>query len=324
VLSRKPHPATWIATVAVLAAIPLAVHSRFWLNLLIFIGIYLIVALGLTLLVGYANQISFGHGGFFGIGAYTSALLGVNAGVPAWVGFACAAAAGTLVGYAIGRPILRLRGLSLAMATLAFGQIMFILFTQLPITKGPIGISGIPSPTIGSFSVDTPEQWYWLVLAFVLAVFVLTRNIAGSHVGRALRALGSSERAAQTTGIDTTALKTTVFAYSAGLAALAGALYAHYVSFISADSFTLDFSILMVVIVAVGGLQSLWGAVVGAVFLTFVPEYLRGYDRYAVLLYGALLTAVFLYFPRGLFGLMTSAADELVARRRRRTARGDA
>jgi branched-chain amino acid transport system permease protein len=308
---------TVAAALAVLALLPLVVHSQFWLNLFILIGIYLIVALGLTLLVGYAGQISFGHGGFFGLGAYASALLALRAGLPVWLAILCAAFLSAAIGYAVGRPILRLRGLSLAMATLAFGQGMFILFTQLAMTNGPIGLSGIPSPSIGTLTIDTPARVYWLVLTVACTVFAACSAIANSHVGRALRALGESEPAAATVGIDVPGAKAAIFAFSAGLAGLAGALYAHYVSFISSDSFTLDLSVFMVVIVAVGGLKSLWGAVIGAAFLTFVPEYLRSYERYAVLLYGLLLTLVFMYFPRGLVGMFQSEPFAALTRRRR-------
>jgi len=295
-----------------LVLFPVVVHNRYGLNVSVYICIYLILAAGLVLLFGYANQMSFGHAGFYGIGAYVSALTTMSGHVSVWIGMALGAAAAAAAGYAIGRPILRLRGLSLAMATFAFGVIMNTLFTQLRVTGGANGLSGIPEPVLGPLRFSTPGQYYWLGLLSALAVMVISWNIARSHVGRALRALGASEAAAQVAGIDVAAQKTAIFTYSAALAGFAGALYAHYVSFISENSFSIDFSILVVVIIAIGGMQSLWGAVLGAAFLAVVPELLRtAGGSYATLLYGVLLTFVFMYMPRGLVGLITRV-DERV------------
>ncbi len=288
------------------AAFPLATDSKVWLNLAVLSGIYLVLTAGLILLFGYAQQWSFGHAGFFGIGAYVSALTAPQIGV--WMGMAAGTVAAWIVGFAIGRPILRLKGLSLALATLAFGEIMHILFTELRITKGAIGIPDIPSPAIGDLVLDTPRAYYWLVVLVAGAVLVISHNIGRSHVGRALRALGNNESAAKVAGIDIAGAKTRIFAYSAALAGLSGALYAHYVTYISADSFRTDFSILMVVIIAVGGKDSFWGALLGAIFLNVAQQFLRTQGQYAMLLYGLLLIVVFMYLPGGLIGLVRAAA----------------
>jgi len=302
-----PGRVTALALTAVaLVAFPLAVSSKVWLNLAVLSGIYLVLTAGLVLLFGYAQQWSFGHAGFFGFGAYVSALSAPHAGV--WTGMAAGTVAAWVLGYAIGRPILRLKGLSLALATLAFGEIMHILFTELRITNGAIGISGIPSPSIGGIELDTPRAYYWLVAAVACAVLVFSHNICRSHVGRALRALGGNEAAAKVAGINIAEAKAQVFAYSAALAGLAGALYAHYFTFISADSFRSDFSILMVVIIAVGGKDSLWGAALGSIFLTVAMQVLRVQSQYAMLFYGLLLIIVFMYLPGGLVSLARSAA----------------
>lgn len=280
------------------------VAGRVGLNFAIFIGIYVVLTVGLTLLFGYANKLSFGHAGFFGIGAYASVL--AEPYVSVWGGFVAAALISAAVGYAFGRPILRLRGLSLGLATLAFGQIMFVLFMELRITGGAIGISGIPSPSIGSFQLDTAFRYYWLVLLVAACALLASYRIGTSYVGRALKAIGTNESAAQVAGIDVSKIKANVFAYSAALAGLAGALYAHYVTFISADSFRGEFSILVILIVAVGGRDSFLGAVLGSILLTVVPQYLRGFQQYAMLLYGLMLVVVFMYLPNGLVGLFRS------------------
>jgi branched-chain amino acid transport system permease protein len=296
------------AVAVLLAALCLLVFpfvaSRNWLNFGIFIGIYVVLTVGLTLLFGYANQLSFGHAGFFGLGAYASVLSSPY--VTVWGGFVVAPVLSALVGYTIGRPILRLQGLSLGLATLAFGQIMFVLFTELQITGGAIGLSGVVSPAIGSFALDTNVRYYWLILVVGTAAVLVSHRIGNSYIGRALKAIGTNESAARVAGIDVDAVKANIFGYSAGLAGLAGALYAHYVTFISADSFRADFSILVILIVAVGGKDSFLGAVLGSILLTVVPQYLRGFQQYAMLLYGLMLIVVFMYLPTGLVGLLRS------------------
>jgi branched-chain amino acid transport system permease protein len=290
--------------VVVLALVPLLVTSRYWMNLLTLAGIYMVLALGLSLLFGFAGQVSFGHAGFFGIGAYVSALGTLHLSASAWIGMILGTIAAGAAGFVIGRPLLRLRGLSLAMGTLAFGEIMAVLFRELGVTGGPIGLSGIPAPALGSLALDGQDTYYWLVLVMVLGAFVVSRNLLRSAPGRALVALGGSEPAAETSGIDTAALKTRIFTYSAALAGLAGALYAHYMTFISSDTFTLNLSILMVVIIVVGGLRSLWGAAIGAVLLTTLPAYLGTYEKFSSLLYGLLLVVVFMCLPNGIVGGM--------------------
>lgn len=284
--------------------LPLGVEDRFWMNLFILAGIFIPLALGMTLLFGYTNLVSFGHGGFFAVGAYTSALLTVKAGWSVWLAMAAAIVAAAIVGYVVARPILRLKGLSLAMATLAFGQMVFILVQQLSVTGGPIGLSGIPAPELG---VDFGElrNYYWLVLAVAVVAFLATRNIAVSTLGRAYRALGASDPAARALGLHTGGLKAQAFTYSAALAGLAGALYAHYFSFISSDTFGLDLSIMAVIMVVVGGRYNLWGAVVGAIVITFLREYLRSYEEYSELVYGLLLIVVFMAAPDGIVGIVS-------------------
>jgi branched-chain amino acid transport system permease protein len=309
-----------VAALAGLAAIPVFVTSEFLLSMLIFAGAYAIVAIGLTLLLGYAGQISFGHGGFYGLGAYVSALAALRLGWPVWLTIPLAAGAAGMVGYALGLRILRLRGLSLAMATLAFGQVMFILFRQLTITQGSLGLSSIPSPTIGPLVINTSRTYYFLVLVALVIVFVVTRNITRSATGRALRAVGGSETAAATVGVDVARWKARAFAYSALLAGLAGALVAHYVTYISSDGFSLDLSVFFVVVVAIGGVHSLWGAILGALVMTVVPQLLSGsLEALSALAYGALLTVVFMWARRGLIGVVENAVDWL-ARKRPRTA----
>ena len=302
---RSPRAAWIVGTVAVVA-LPLVVDSRAWLNLCVLTWIYATMALGLTMLFGYARQVSFGHGGFFAIGAYVSALLSVKSGVNVWLAMALGTIASGAVGYVIGRPVLRLRGLSLAMATLAFGQIVFVLATQLSITGGPIGLAGIPAPELGPIDFAEIRNYYWLTAAVLLISLLISRNICRSAVGRSLIALGWSDVAARVSSVDPS-YKTRAFMYSASLAGLAGALYAHYFTFVSSDTFGLDLSLIPVIMIVVGGLHSLWGAVLGAIVITFMRDYLHEYQEFSQLVYGLMLIAVFMAAPRGLVGLGESA-----------------
>ena len=229
-------------------------------------------------------------------------------------------------------PRLRLRGHYLAMATLGFGQIMFVLFVELrEYTGGPDGFSGIPDPSVGGLAAETPGADYTLVWIVAIAVFVLAGNMVRLRPGRAMKALHGSELGAEASGVDTVRLKLKVFTLSTALAGLAGALYAHHVGFISPSAFSLEFSITLVAMVVVGGMGSLWGAVVGAVLLTLLPfldaivpgmprEVSSALQDWQAGIYGLTLILMMIFAPGGL----ASVARKLAARVRRRRDEGDA
>ncbi|MDO9556922.1 MAG: branched-chain amino acid ABC transporter permease [Coriobacteriia bacterium] len=254
-----------------IAAVPFLTDDRYLLKVLTFVGVNAIVVAGLALLFGYAGQISLGHAAFFGLGAYMSAYLTTTHQTP-WLlavlaGTGIAAAGGLLLAL----PSLRLKGHYLAMATLGFNEIMSVLFVELRgITGGNNGLSGIPFPSIGSFVIDTPAGIYLLVWGVAALAFLGAANLVRTRPGRAMRALHGSELGAVASGVDTTRLKVQVFALSAALAGLAGALYAHAVGFISPTQFSLEFSILLVAMVVVGGTGSLVGPFFAAVVLTLL------------------------------------------------------
>lgn len=313
------------AAVAVLvAAMPLLVTDRYLLKVLTFVGINVIIVTGMSLLFGYAGQVSLGHAAFFGLGAYSSAALSM-AGWP----WPAALVAGILVaavgGVALALPTLRLRGHYLAMATLGFGQIMYVLFVEAKgITGGVDGLYGIPPISIGPYQLQAPAASYLLVWAFAGLALLLAVNVVVLRPGRALRALHTSEPGAQACGINTVRIKTQVFVISAGLAGLAGVLYAHYVGFISPSSFTLNLSILLVAMVVLGGMRSIAGAVAGAVLLTLIPyldaifpglsrETVAALQDWETDIYGVTLIAVMLFMPGGLAGGARAIAGRLRA-----------
>lgn len=278
----------------------LARGNEYFITILVFWGINAIIAMGLCLLMGYAGQISLGHAAFFGLGAYSSGILTAKYALsPIWgIIWGITLAGG--IAYLVGKPTLRLKGHYMAVATLGIGEIFYIIFNELiPLTGGPSGLSGIPLLTIGGESLEGLKFFYlvWIVLLLLL---IFSLNLINSRIGRAWRAIHGSELGALTLGIDVARYKLQIFVLSAIYAALAGSLYAHFVTFISPSSFSLMFSILLLMMVVIGGAETLWGALLGAGVLTLLPEYLRGLEDFEVLAYGAILMVVLLFMPRGI------------------------
>jgi len=283
------------------ALVPLVLPNDYYLTVLIVAGFHTILTLGLNLLMGYAGQVSLGHAAFYGIAAYATGILTarfhwpVPAAILAGVALVLAVAAGIAV------PTLRLKGHYLAMGTLGFGIIVYIVLNEATgLTGGPSGLTGIPKLTFGGIPLASDLSFYYVVWGVVLLLFLLAQNLVRSRLGRALRAIHTSETAAAVLGVDTERYKIGVFILSALYAAVAGALYAHYVTFISPGSFGFHASVQFVTMVVLGGMGSLWGAVAGAVFLTVLPEFLRAIEDYDILLYGGLMILCMMFLPGGL------------------------
>ena len=265
-------------------------------------GLNVILAVGLNLLMGYAGQISLGHAAFFGMGAYASAILTTRYGVPPWLALSVGLISAGLIAWVLARPILRLHGHYLAMATLGFGIIIHVIMVQATgWTGGPDGLTGIPPLILLGWAVDSDQRWYLVIMAAALLAIGLSLNLVDSRVGRALRAVRGSEFAARMMGIDTARAKTQVFVVSALFAAFAGSLFAHQQGFVSPDSFNLGASIDLVIMVVLGGMASTFGAAFGAIALTLLHQGLVVFEDYEMLIHGALLMAVMIFLPQGLF-----------------------
>ncbi len=291
----------------VVFVIPLALENNYYLMALNIAALNVIIVIGLNLLMGYAGQISLGHGAFFGLGAYFSAILTTTYGLPAWPTILCAMAVTAGIAYIIGIPTLKLEGHYLVMATLGFNVIVYIIMIQLSIvTGGPSGFAGIPRLQVWGFSFDSDRKIYYLFWAAANCALVLSLNLIRSRAGRAMAALSHNEIAARCAGIDTETFKVKIFVISAVMASLAGSLYAHYITFISPGSFSIFFSLQLVTMVLVGGMGSIWGSVFGAILLSLLPEVLHGVREYNVLVYGFILMAVLMFFPKGLFPALRS------------------
>jgi len=277
------------------------IDNAYYLQLLIFIGLNTLLALSLNMLMGYAGQISLGHAAFYGIGAYVTAVLTATFQWPVLLALPASVGSAMIIAWIVGMPTLRLSGYYLGMGTLGFGMIVQIIFREWSsITGGASGFVGIPPLEIGPVSFASDKAYFFLVWAVVLLVIIMCRRIIDSLVGRALRSIHDGEKAAAAVGVDTRALKLKIFILSAGIAALAGFLYAHLIYFISPGTFGFMTSIKIVTMVVIGGMASVWGALFGASLLTLLPEWLHAFSEFEMVVYGLILMTVMIFMPRGL------------------------
>jgi branched-chain amino acid transport system permease protein len=288
----------------VMLAWPVVAPNEYVLSLGVMFFINLMLVASLNLVLGYAGQISLCHGAFFGLGAYVSGVLSVRYGVTPALGMLAAIVGTTVAAVLIALPTLRLRGHYLAMGTLGFNAILTVLFTELvPLTGGPNGLAGIAPLSIFGWELDTPKKFFFFAWLATGIVMLLILNLVAGRVGRGLRAISGSEIAAGALGIDTFRFKVAAFALSAGYAGLAGAMYAHFNMYASPETFSFFTSVLLVVMVALGGWGSFWGPVFGALIYTAMPELLRKFHDAELFLFGLCMIVVLLYLPGGVAGL---------------------
>lgn len=295
----RPRNGGLLALAALIGILPALLTNNYFYEVAILVALNATVCVGLNLLIGYAGQISLGHAAFFALGGYGSAILAVRYGWPAWLSLPAACAAVGGLAFVIGRPTLRLQGHTLAMATLGLGVIVsIVLGTEDGLTGGPDGMA-VPPLELFGWVLRGERAWYWIAAGVLLAVVWLALNLVESPRGRALRALHGSEVAAETAGIDSARHKLQVFVLSALLAALAGALTAHYAGFITPGKASFMHSVELVIMVVFGGMASTFGAVVGAAVLTLLPQMLTVLKDYEMMVFGAVLIATMVFFPQG-------------------------
>jgi len=302
-----------------LLVFPFFAKGGYLLNVLVFVGIHTILAIGLNLLLGFAGQISLGQAAFFGLGAYLSGILTGTYAVNPWLALIAAALIVGIIAFVIGFPILKLKGHYLAMATLGMGIIAYIVFNEaVDLTGGPSGLSGIPNLSLGAITFDSDLKNYFLIWTFTLATMLVSLNIGNSRIGRALRAIHDSEVAARVMGVNARLLKVQIFSLSALLSAVAGSLYAHTMTFISPASFGFNFSIELLTMVVIGGLGSIYGSFLGAALLTVLPELLRAFQDYDIIIYGLLLILMTMFMPGGLVCGLPAVCGALFPKRKER------
>jgi branched-chain amino acid transport system permease protein len=288
------------------------IMEEYWLAQLTFVLIYAIVGLGLMLLAGFTGLFSLGHAAFLGVGAYTEAVM-VNAGVPFPISLACAGLLSAAVGMVVGLPALRVKGIYLGMATLAFGFIVEEGMARWEsVTGGNAGLM-VNYPAIGGWELDSTNEFYFLCLVVTVIATLAIVNLLRSSTGRAFVAIRDSEISAQSMGIHLARYKTLSFALSAALAGIGGALYAHKIQFLSPEQFSIVQSIDLLLLVVIGGLGSVHGAFLGAIFLIVMPQLIAiakdflpdAISQAAGLqgtVYGLVLIAFVLFEPMGLYG----------------------
>ncbi|MBI3513104.1 MAG: branched-chain amino acid ABC transporter permease [Proteobacteria bacterium] len=267
-----------VLAVALFCVAPL-VLDRYLLSLLIQIGYLGIAALGLNILVGFTGQISIGHAAFFGFGAFASAWISNNTPIPVFFAIPLAGVATTAVGMLFGVPAARLKGLYLAIATLAAQYILQDFFARAQWFSG--GVAGTPAEpfTIAGFAFDGDESYFYVVLAYVVASYLLAANLMRKRDGRALVAVRDHYLSAEMMGINLTKYRTLSFGISSFFAGIGGALYAHYLGFVSVEGFTILFSIQFLAMIIIGGLGSVMGTLMGTAFMTLLPEVMEAITR---------------------------------------------
>jgi len=284
----------------IIVSAPLWMANNYAYDVAIQVALNAMVCVGLNLLIGYAGQISLGHAGFFALGAYGSAILATRYGVPVWLSLPIACTLVGLLAFVIGRPTLRLKGHTLAMATLGLGIIIAIVIkNEATYTGGP---DGMPVPALGvmGFEISGEKQWYWVLAGLLLFSFWASRNLIDSPFGRALRALHGSEVASQVMGVDVVRYKVAIFVLSAFFASLMGSITAHYIGFVTPNLADFFHSIELVTMVVVGGMASIYGSLIGAVLLTALPQALSTFEGWETVVFGVILMFCMIFMPKGL------------------------
>jgi len=275
--------------------------SSYTITILITLAIYAMLAHSLNVITGHAGQISLGHAAFFGIGAYTSALLHTEAGFPFWLDVPAAAVVAGIVGAVLGIPCLRVRDDFLAITTMGINFVIEAVFLYIPFFGGAMGIGSINLPRWFGREMTKPEYLVLIILVFLL-LLLLDRRLGRSWIGLAWSAVREDEQAAQTMGVDVVRFKVMAFVLGSGIAGLAGGFYAHFLTFIMPQNFGFGQSIFILSMVVFGGIGTRWGPVVGAVILGLLPEIFRPIMDYRTFLYGVLLLAMMRFQPGGLLG----------------------
>jgi branched-chain amino acid transport system permease protein len=314
-----------VLLVLILVALPL-VAPRYWIYFAGLLGINIIATHGLNIMMGYTGLLSLGHAAFVGVGAYTVALLQMHLGLPFWITIPLAGVSAALVGLFFGLPSLRIRGLYLVIATLAAQFILHFVFVQWQsVTNGDVGLTVLPATVFG-YPLNNETRIYYLILFVVVFLTIFAVNVINSRVGRAFIAIRERDLTAQVLGVEIVRYKLAAFALGSFYAGIAGALLAYFNQFVNPDMFSLLLSVFFLSAVIVGGMGSVQGAILGAIFMTFVPELLRetglavgdtfGFDIASILVplretvFGLLMVAFLILEPRGLAQLWKRARQK--------------
>lgn len=298
-----PRWAMFAASLMAMLLLPL-VASEYFLHIAVFILIYTLPVIGLGFLTGFAGRVSLAQGALFGIGAYTTALLTTRLGWSPIAALVPSVLVTVIIAVALGGSALRLAGLYFVMATIAIQQIIWIvLMNWTDLSNGPQGVRSIPPISVGSHSLESTHQFYFLALLFAVISYVLAKRIIASRLGLYLRALSDDQLAAGSIAVDVTRAKVTALALSAAWAGAGGFLYAHYVRYIHPDMFGLEPSVLFLVMSMFGGYRSIEGMILATAVLESATEYLRPFGEFRMIIYGLILLLGMMFFPKGILTL---------------------
>ena len=304
-LETRLLPAILVAAIVII--LPLFFPSAYYYRIGALVFIFALAVVGLNLLMGFAGQVSLGHAGFLGIGAYSVAIGPVHFGAPSWLCLFAGAIFSGAVAFAVGRPILRLKGHYLAVATLGFGLLVAIVLTnEAGWTGGPDGMS-VPALTLFGWRVHGSDAWYWIAGATFVGGFLLALNLMESPTGRALQAIHDSEIAARVLGIDVARAKLTIFIISAVYASVAGSYLALFNGLVTPDEAGFLRSIELVAMVVLGGMGSIFGSLVGAAVLVVLPQVLTVFHEYEQALLGLIVMVFMIFLRQGIVPSVTVA-----------------
>jgi branched-chain amino acid transport system permease protein len=308
--AAKSFPAKGLPRRAMAVAIglaviaPLFVEQRYIVHMAVMSAIYAVLTMSQNLVTGTAGQLSMGQVAFYGIGAYTSALLAISMKLPFYVTFLVGATVAAFFGLLIALPTIRLGGIYLGMVTLGFAEIVRMVFLNwVTLTRGPNGLPGIPRPVLLGYRLTTPHAYYVMIVGLVVLTYVVYKRIMASRTGLALMAMREDELAASSMGVDVAKYRIFVFVVASFFTGLMGAFYAHFITFISPTSFASGESFLILSMYVLGGPANMEGSILAAIFLSLAPEFLRSTAEYRMVLYGVLLMGLIIFKPEGITGL---------------------
>ena len=307
-MNKRSSILKWIfigAVACLFLAFPAFAKSRYQVHIVNNIGIWLLLALGLNIAMGYGGQFNLALGALWGVGAYTAALLDTRLGVSFWINLPLGIIAGALVAAFVGLPSFKVRSHYLALVTIALGEaINLVLVNEDEITGGALGINRIAPPVLFGFPINTDERFYYLILITVILGYLIGRQIVGHRIGRAFRAIRDDFQAARALGVNTGYYQILAFAISGAYAGAAGVLFAHWNSYISPDIFEFKSALIVLTMLMIGGMGSLPGSVVGTVLLLVLNEYLRVFERWQLVGYGLAIILIVLFLPGGTIELV--------------------
>ena len=320
-IARHPD-ILWLAVVLV---IPVFVTNKYYMHIINTVLILSILTSGLNVLTGYCGQISIGHAAFYAIGAYTSAILTVKAGLSFWLAMPLAGVITGFLGYLVGKPTLKLSGSYLAIASIGVGEIVrLVLINWTSLTGGAEGFKKIPAPMFFGTEIKNDLQYYWLLVPIVILFLFVYNHLIHSETGRAFRAVNQEETAAEFMGINTSKMKVRAFVISCVFAGIAGSLNAHLNGYLSPYTYNFTQSVSYLMMVLAGGMGVAWGPIVGVVILTFAKEAFRFFNDYQLVIYGVMLVVLIIFMPRGISGALIDFVEKFRLRVPRGTNRKNA